>query len=342
MKIGNKIIKGIYRYDKSLQFTLGDFVLSGTEIYICKPSNGKEFVSGEEPSADSDNFILYLADKVATIEDYNNFIKTGSSENRILSLGMVKTVLDGYMLGITGNGIITEATGSEALSELLASETNYATLMIARDHPEIKNHVIQKETREGNNKSVTPEETALIVRQYTYLNSNSRKVRVQELFDHIWGMVYTRTSVDNTTTPWELIVGGESSILQKANELISTYTSRIDELESLQVDLKQNFRFQAINTDVRGMSEVSISGSEINNKPLITCLIKTPSTSGINHASSITINLTDGNEKYYVSHSIYLTVSSLAAGGGYKLTLGSDMSEEKPVFSYIYYQKYYG
>ena len=350
MKQGEKSIHGVFYYDRSVKYEYADFVIKGTGIYVCCPKTGTGYVVGSDPETDTENYYLYLSDKLATPEDYEEFLSSGASESKALSLGLVKAVLDRYMFGMTGNGIITEATGASALSELLYSDTiNYAVLYVSREHPEIKDYLISDLT-EGSNSTIenTPAGTAVILRQSTYYNENSEIVRVQELFDHIFGMIYSRTRVGDTCSEWEVISSSATSLNRKANELIHTYLARINELKETISGLKNNFRMRQVGgPDFGNIGTVDLRIGDNLNKSytipstniLLSILTKVSEDGVLPKMSTITINLSDqSTPRYYITDDVALVLTWASD----HVTLRYDVvGDVDPKISMIYYQQFY-
>ena len=104
MIINNTSIQGMFLYSPVAEYERGDFVVKGTSLFVCSPKNGLETIVGEDPEH-STNFYVYLGDKMASIEDYTNFVD-GKSEDKYISINQLPGILNLYMNGVSGKGII--------------------------------------------------------------------------------------------------------------------------------------------------------------------------------------------------------------------------------------------
>lgn len=290
MKINKISVTGVFNYTDDALFEENDFVISDGVIYICKPSPGVSEVIGENPST-SKNFVVYLGEQSTTLSEYLNFLDTAEGENKYISTLMLQSVLNSFMLGIDGKGVIgSNITYSDGEFNFSMSGTvftdpntvisdimnhpniNHATLRVSRSLPELIVYVGNLETTE-----TYTDLDSCILKQYTYLSeSNGHKIRVQELIDQVGGMIYYRSAdieqdIVNSSTNFRCATVDTKTLKEKADNLFSLYNSKLKILQTLEDSLKSNFRYKRILVDGKQTTlEVPNLGET---KPEITVMI---------------------------------------------------------------------
>ena len=237
MIINNTHVQGMYKYSDSLEFELGDFVVKNNCIYICTakyPTNEIiSTVSGQNPDEHPENFDIYLANKVASLEDYINYINGNSTEDKFISNYTLSSILQRQFFGLDDSGLIVDSilydsnaaldenkiiyssrlesalsyldADSNVLDRILNAPTlNNGVVKISPTLPEVE-EVFLKTLKLKEN--YDEENNFIILRQYTYDNTTEnytnpidltksyRRYRVQELVNPLTGSTYCRYSV---------------------------------------------------------------------------------------------------------------------------------------------------
>lgn len=370
MIINNTHIQGIYLYDELAEYEKGDFVISGNSIYICtaeKPTNNILFtVSGKDPKQDSDNFKIYLGDKITSLKEYLDYVSNpDDSEDKLVSSHVLSEILNNYMNGFDGKGIINnyllyrneEYSFSKSLESifngvrnnflnvLIKSETfNNGILYVSRDLPEIAEIIPSlPEDLTG----VDPnDKLSVILKQYTYLNNGVTKVRVQELIDHVNGIVMYRYDSGGTSS-WKqsfLNIDFRNEVLYVKNY----YEKKITELELEKEKLKGSFGYREVKLSKESqivLQNTNPDGSGYTgNRPysspnVITIVIQEPLGNNLFKNNSITIDISDSLGSSSISEYNISTTNSLI------LTNVTESSAIIQVTSgiivNIYYRNYY-
>lgn len=377
MKINNTSSTGVFVYTDDAKFEENDFVVYGTAIYVCKPKEGITEVSGELPP-ESDNYIMYLGDQSTDISEYREFLETGEGENKYLSVLTLQQVLNSFILGPDGKGIIgdsivyskeiDETTGKPVYDCHLSNGTlytdpesvladimndrniNHAILRVSRLLPEIVVYVGEPLETEDT----TTDLLGCILRQYTYKSEDTgHTIRIQELIDQVDGLIYYRSAdidIDtvSSATNFKCAIINTESLKKKADNIFALYNSRLKILRSLEKHLKENFRYRRV--DVQGKkTEVSISGIG-DNLPEVTVMItEYDQEKMIRYNSEASFSLKDTESdgvypEYGVgkNHKIKILVSS---DGDVNLYLRTNSGEipgtSKVWISGVYYREYY-
>lgn len=233
MKIEERIITGIFVYSDDITYTENDFVVSPKNfLYVVK----KEVTGRCPDDGYEDYYSLYgVSDQdFATYDDFKRFLKDplgrNNSANKIVSLGLLSQILDNYMMGINGDGVITskifdsEIWFTNYLDDVRKVTCTSDPFDIILEDPEInnayfsvENSLVRKIISTESNTEVSDrvDEVSGVLRQYTYRDENSTGgnflIRVQELIDPISGLLFYRYSINteglsefdkNRTSSW--------------------------------------------------------------------------------------------------------------------------------------------
>ena len=375
MKINNTktTVPGVYIYADDVVFTKNDFVISGSTIYICTPKPGKTEVIGEDPEK-SENFTIYLGDQSMDLSEYLSFLENLEGKNKYLSVKMLQAVLNSFMLGIDGKGIIgdfiyydpetfeVKLRGRDqgtvytdpysVLADIMMDPSiNHATLRVSRLLPEIYVYV----SNPGLNGISKTDQKSCILKQYTYLQEGTgNRIRVQELIDPVDGLFYYRSAnIDEVTitssTPFKCSVVNAHALRDKATNIFALYNARLKVMKSLEEHLKSNFRYKNYPIDVasKPTNVVLESSRFLDGYGEVTILISEVIDSGLRSNHEVTINLMDydvisGDEKtwpeYYITDNLTL-VPNQSASGDINLVLSGN---DNAWISGVYYREYYG
>lgn len=371
MKINKTSVTGLFMYTDDAKFEKNDFVIYGTTIYICKPKEGVSEVTGEIPST-SDNYIVYLGDQSTNITEYLDFLKTGEGENKYLSVLTLQQVLNSFILGLDGKGVIGDSISysydsgkgvfecslsgfsnpESVISDIMNdSNINHAIFRVSRLLPEIVTYV---GTPLNVNSETTTDTLGCILRQYTYLSeSTGHTIRVQELIDQVDGLIYYRSAdidVDtvSSATNFRCATVNTDSLKKKADNIFALYNSRIKILRSLEKHLKDNFRYRKV--DILGKNtEIQIPDIGENLPEITVMITEYDSENMIRYNSEASFSLldteSDGTRPYYgvgKNHKIGVIVAS---DNGVNLSLRTNSGQipdsSKVWISGVYYREYY-
>lgn len=265
MLIQGKHITGMYPFSKDLPYTSGDFVVYKECIYICtakNPTDKENFtVTGKIPETDTDNYKLYLSDRIATFEEFQEYIKNPEEvEDKSISCDVLLKTLNQYLMGVNEKGIIDQEvkyTGSdieisEEIKKLVTGQTkdnilqkiltspniNFASYKISKDLPEIKNLFPEYPKVVGEE-----ENSYKLLRQYTYKSGENTLIRVQEIIDPIGSIQFFRyTKGDfSTVSEWRRSFIGDN-YRDEIDYVKLRFTKLVEELEEEKASLRNNFR----------------------------------------------------------------------------------------------------
>lgn len=371
MKINKTSVTGLFMYTDDAKFEKNDFVIYGTTIYICKPKEGISEVIGEIPST-SDNYIVYLGDQSTNITEYLNFLTTGEGENKYISVLTLQQVLNSFLLGLDGKGVIGDSisysydSGEEVFKcsipgyknpeSIIADimndpNINHAILRVSRLLPEIVTYV---GTPLNVNSETTTDTLGCILRQYTYLSENTgHTIRVQELIDQVDGLIYYRSAdidVDtvSSATNFRCATVNTEALKKKADNIFALYNSRIKILRSLEKHLKNNFRYRKV--DILGKkTEIQIPDIGENLPEITVMITEYDSENMIRYNSEISFSLSDTTSDgiwpdYGVgkNHKVKVIVSSDNGVSLYLRTNSDQIPNSNKVWiSGVYYREYY-
>lgn len=240
MIINNTHVQGIYNYVESLEYELGDFVIKDNCIYICTakfPTNNiNNTVSGQNPIEHPENFEVYLANKVASLEDYINYINGNSTEDKYISNYTLSAILQKQFFGLNESGIITESVLFDSDENIAIYSTNIAKALSTSDtDSSVLDRILNAPTLNNGVIKVSPtlpqvenvflnslsNSNYIILRQYTYDNiaeiytdsnnisdsSSYLRYRVQELINPINGNSYCRYCIGKKLNEVDSITG---------------------------------------------------------------------------------------------------------------------------------------
>lgn len=343
MIINNTHVQGIFIYSPELEFEKGDFVVSGNSIYICtaaNPTNIKDStVSGVDPSTDTENFTIYLCDKITSSKEYFDYLNNpGNNVDKLITSHTLSEILSTYMSGFDEKGIINNYINydsdslsySESLSEILKTATssnvldkiliestlNNSIFRISRNLPEIKSSLptIPEDIDIPEN-----DKLSIILRQYTYIDSsnNSNLYRIQELIDHVNSIIMYRYATGENfinKSQWK------SSFVNKnfrdeVQYVKNYYINKVTELQAEKELLENNFRFRNIEIPKSDIINIQCTNEDqfgyipidsFTNSTVITMIIQESKASNLFKNSSITIDLSNSLGsgpilEYYVS-----------------------------------------
>lgn len=269
MKIDtNTDIRGLFLYSDTAEYQDGDFVVFGTTLYVCSPKEG--YGPGSLPT--SEHFYVYLGDKMADASDFIDFENNGGGEKKFVSLASLPVILNNYMAGVDMSGLINDSIGFSDAGELeynillssseirsnsiltvllMDEKINHGVFKVSRRLPEISAYVDGYDFDES---LVGLDTEFCILKQYSYLNKDNRKIRIQELIDPLEGNIFYRSLAmleagETTDTPeWKFATANATSLKRKANKLFSVYQNRINGFNKRLEELQENFCFKGIKT----------------------------------------------------------------------------------------------
>ena len=343
MKINNISKTGLYSYTRDSVYEKNDFVIYNNTIYVCNPKDEYAEISGELPD-ESENFNIYLGDKSINLDEYINFLDSSEGVDKYISTLMLKQVLNLYLLGPNEKGIIGNTISykdgtlevnitDSALTSISSNpktiisdimkhpDINHALLRVSRTLPELVSYI--GSIPEDNSLTATnTDKLSCILKQYTYLSEETgNKIRIQELIDPIYGLIYYRSADINSDdvsnyTEFKCATVNTMSLKEKADQLFNLYNSRLEMLDSLETHLKSNFRFRRVDLGDNKSDSVNIEESDlVSIFPEITINVtEEDPESGIRTVYESVLSVTEMNNdnlKYKVGNCIVGISSSL-------------------------------
>jgi hypothetical protein len=294
MKLNGTSVQGIYVYNEgNTTYEVGDMILYKNGIYIYSKSS--EVLSDGLTPDKSKDYTPYLADKLASLEDWQEFLE-GKGEDKYLTTSTLIAILNTCMNDMRLNGVIEAAydqpegktrdgwvldeykLGDEVgdntiIDEILRSNANYAIYRVSRKLQGL--WMVDYDTEQVSGNYTDEDRKSVLVKQYTYYSSEEEKIagiqtRIQEIIDHIDGTIYYRSAKYNPNLESNGTLGNLSSVSDWHNtrisreyelqvmSIVNAYAMKIKELEALEENLKRNFKFKSIDI-VPGMREVILS-----------------------------------------------------------------------------------
>lgn len=277
MIINNKKVQGLYIYNtdsEGIEFTKDDLVVSGNNIYVCDA----ESVSGIDPALDTsyEYYHPYPGSKIISASEYFQYIKEGGSDKYISSQAL-SGILQGYQFGLGMEGVIEDWIDKNGdttlnidhitdrpLDNLMLTETlNRGMVKIDRRLEQIVGGEIS-----GTSFSTmfgfldkTDEETdsqvdyQLILSQYTYKQTDTSWIRIQEMMSPLSGVsVYRYMSWDdgefpssgNIISSWRNVFSYSKAIQSKLDALQEYYNSLADQIRTQISSVIGCFRFKEV------------------------------------------------------------------------------------------------
>ena len=340
MNINNKTITGIYRYSPDLEFTVGDLVISGDRLYVCK----KNVILGEENFSFDDHFYPYLVGETADLEDYIKEANENQYSQKLLTTETLFAILNYYNVGLDGNGVIggyfdntsySYATSSVYGDQLLDNKSCLFRLMI---DPHVNNGVFKvhrslPELEGFINAPSDDVDSYVILRQYTY-KSGGITYRIQEVIDHVTPTIiyrYCRLSETAVAPTFQLAFIGEDQYIKKLQSAITLTRARLKELDDTKNALVSSFRFK--NVTITNSSKITFTSDDVKNGSLVTLLIVTKASPKRSYSITVDLNYLD---TYYVNE--YLNILIQRDNSGTHITLSNDVNY---LIQSAYSQQYY-
>ena len=390
MIINNKHVQGIFLYSKDIEFEKDDFVVSGDCIYICTAENptntANNTVSGIEPSTDPKNFKTYLGDKIVSLVEYYDYKNNGTGEDKYVSSHVLCKILENLMFGVGDNGIITDYVLADSDNNVSYSSNIETAINEVTDTLSPLDRVLRAKTLNNGlvrvSRNLVPELisalpndlsgsyssadiNSVILKQYTYIDSSeitNSYFRVQELIDHVNGLVFYRYSksseelsseVDWSTSKvsnWKCSSVNEN-FLENINRVYNWCIQERSSLDSLKAELIGNFKFKNISIPNKNSKSIVLNatsnlptstGNFDDTSTIITAVIQEPK-GRLYKNSSITIDLSDSYGEYPITDYYISDSSSLKVIVSSKESVTLSLTNPDGVFVNIYYRiEYYG
>lgn len=324
MIINNKRVQGLYLYDtgsRSIEFTKGDLVVSGDSIYICDA----ESVSGIDPAEDTyyEYYHPYPGSKITTASEYFQYIKNGEDvPDKYVSSQALKGILQGYQFGlnmegeiedwIDGNGqtsLFLSSISDRPLDDLILTETlNRGIIKVSHRLGQIANGTVNGKPFstlfgfvDKTDKNGNPIEYQLVLSQYTYKQSESLYIRIQELMSPLAGVSvyrYMYWDVDNfpvggnVISSWRNVFSYSTAIQSKLDTLNEYYETLESQYNAKVSALRESFRFKEVSTGGSSITRLSSGVYTVCLEGTVDDLI---------YSESVTVRLMGGIAEYDIN-----------------------------------------
>lgn len=367
MIINDKSIKGIYKYNPSIEYEAGDFILHEEVLY-----KALQKTKGNSPNTSPEHFEVYVGSNCTSPEEY---VRGKFKKDCTLSAISLDSILSSYMSGYNEQGLISNKVTSDlriissSFSKVddVNSFTNPLDAIFCKS--DLNNAVFNIDPNSEVEKILphTEGETGIryILRQYTYIDSDNVAsgdpsiTRIQEL---------TKISNLSVTTLYRYIIssGSKFSISESTtwmsnevnpnfqrelSQVRGYYLSEIEKYRKLQLVMSNNFRFKRLDIPKESsrieipygkLSSLVISDKTMDDVPL-TFTISTVDLQGFLRVHDITVELgalirskTAITYKVGCSESkINLSVSFIEKNNMVEFTLSGGA-----IFQSCYYQQY--
>ena len=294
MIINNKRVQGLYVYSsdsENIEFTKDDLVVSGRYIYICDA----DIVSGIDPAEDTANeyYRPYPGSKIMSASEYFQWIKDGSpssGSNKYISSQALMGILQGYQFGLNMEGVVTDWIDQNGDTTLILSNITdrpldnlMLTETLNRGMVKIDWRIDQIKGGEVNGTDFStlfgflekidsetgePIDYQLILSQYTYKQTSTLYIRIQELMSPLSGVSVYRymswsedefPSNGSTISGWRNVFSYSTAIQSKLDVLNQYYNHLEDQVNLKVASLRGSFRFREayIGSSYEGSKTVS-------------------------------------------------------------------------------------
>lgn len=353
MLLNGKSVRGIFVYDDSVKYEIGDLVVIDGRIYQCILES-----EGENPKT-SDKFEIYLGNMISSLDQY--YSEDSSYDSLYISSTNLSKILQNEFFGLSDIGVIKEGirynsdtnsleftdglskcsigSGKKVLDELLNSKINNGLIQVSRSLPEIKD-LLLLDTEVDNKYDV------VFLRQYTY-EYQKKIYRVQELIDFVTARSFFRHSTCDegsyenlykfsvSVDDWKgTMTTAEADVQKKLNDIENYYTRRIDLLNQKLVNLANSYKISTVEFTKEGdSSKYVIDLSKYKDKDIklgiITLYIKEVGSNNIHRLYETLIDIdsvSEGNKRsYYISESIKVDVFKSSSDA--VLVINNDLAE---------------
>ena len=290
MKINNTSVQGIFKYNPSLEYEAGDFViLEDNTLWVAK----KDVPVGGDKD---EYFEPYLSSKVLTMEEYQDEEKDG-----FMSTALAYEVLESMMFGVTTTGLSNPLEYNLSPDELMTRK-NINNAIVHFPRSTFKS-IISKQ--EGSD---------IFIHQYAYkVASTGNTIKVQVMIDPEERTIRLRSYLDNQITPWTASLTSTTKELAGMVEAIQTYyTARVEELDNIVRRFDDYILLQKINASGVGTGQVT---GTFNGDYYI-MLMYTPEGSSVSEQYSLVVDTS-----YIQSNPLYIQTGPLLV----KITTSSIM-----------------
>lgn len=349
MLLNGKSVRGIFVYDDSVKYEIGDLVVIDGRIYQCILES-----EGENPKT-SDKFEIYLGNMISSLDQY--YSEDSSYDSLYISSTNLSKILQNEFFGLSDIGVIKEGirynsdtnsleftdglsecsigSGKKVLDELLNSEINNGLIQVSRSLPEIKD-LLLLDTEVDNKYDV------VFLRQYTY-EYQKKIYRVQELIDFVTARSFFRYSTcdeGSYKNPYKFSVSvddwkgtmttAEADVQKKLNDIETYYRERINSLNQKLVNLENSYKISTVEFTKEGDSSKYVIDLKDNKKlGVITLYIKEVGSNNIHRLYETLIDIDSVNEgnrqSYYISESIKVDVFKSSSDA--VLVINNDLAE---------------
>lgn len=205
MKIDDKHVQGIYKYDSQASYDRGDIVVLSNKLYVCLTNNTNP---GINPENSKDFFRPYFG--FEAINSYEDYLKEDSS-GKFLTTNALESILSHYFSGINKRGVIVgPSIDVDTIGRLdkIIKDPNQNNALYTVD-PEVIKNILKLDSNALYVNSISRRNwDKLILRQFTYM-AEDKLVRVQELIDHTYGDTFFRSLVKPKNSEWKETGGME-------------------------------------------------------------------------------------------------------------------------------------
>ena len=291
MIINNKRVQGLYIYNsnsESIEFTKNDLVVSGDSIYVCDA----ESVSGIDPALDTsyEYYHPYPGSMIMSASEYFQYVKNGG-DDKYISSQSIMGILQGYQFGLDMEGVVTDwidkngdttlklsSPTDRALDNLMLTETlNRGMVKVSWELDQIKNGSINDRpfsTLFGFLDKVDadtglPIDYQLILSQYTYKQTDTLYIRIQEMISPLSGVSVYRymswsdgsfPSDGNVISSWRSVFSYSTAIQHKLDALQEYYSTLSSQLSARVNSIIGSFRFKEVYSNSSGTYTKSLTG----------------------------------------------------------------------------------
>jgi hypothetical protein len=362
MKLNGISVQGIYVYNEgNTTYEVGDMILYNNSIYIYSKSH--DVLSDGLTPDKSKDYTPYLADKLASLKDWQDFIE-GKGEDKYITISTLVSILNTCMNDMRLDGIIQtsyddpegkspdgwildeyklgdEVGDNNIIDEIFRNSSNYAIYRVSRKLQGL--WMLDYDTDKISENFTEEDRSSVIVKQYAYFSSMEEKelgiqTRIQEIIDHIDGTIYYRHAKYDTRVNGDdgklgnlyAVSNWHSSRISKNYELqisniIDTYATKIKQLNILEERLRRNFRFRSIDEVIPGSTSITLASYKSKNDPNIIEI------NNLTNIGPITVQLKEkilNTSYYYRFHEITIEYGDIYNNSKYILRESKNENEK--------------
>lgn len=318
MKLGKNNIQGIYKFDTSAAYEVGDFVINNSSIYVCKVS--KSNIASElmdNYTTDNPAYFSPYPNNIITVEEFKK-LKEGDDSNLrdkyVSSEVLAQLLQNHFYYGLTDNGVLkkikdcsfdilenAEDSRPDSVKTLEAIGKNYNTALFQLDKEFIselfKNIGMSLEEDDSDYYTLIDsnynEEDSVFLFQIAF---NDNKV-AQQIINASTGFQTIRISDENRNfKTWYSISPNANLVFNQIKTIQSALNDRANNLRNLAESLKNRFAFKSTIPNTESEIDTEEVGFKSGEDFFVDVILIKKTDNNIYLSKTVTVNLNDVSE----------------------------------------------